>query len=1010
MRFTAVSKILAGTSMMAFAAMASPALAQSADTQSADSQQSEKSQDKKDEKKATDDSQLIIVSGIRNSLASAIDRKRTADTTVDSIVAEDVAKFPDKNIGESLSRVTGVQLTRDFGEGVQISIRGVEPDLNRVEVNGATTLGQGGRGTDFRELASELIKSVDVYKGYTVDLTEGGVGGTVSIQTRKPLDLKDDLFVVSAAAQHVDTIGGWKPRATIVAGKKFLDDRVGIIVNATYDRNDTRGDFIRNTEWVRLGDLNGDNVKNTTNANFGSIDTLAGCDAVPTTGDVGATRADCQVQFYDFSPRIPRYSQWIRHDKRISADAMVEFEPFDNFRVWGGIQYNERNNRLIDYNWVFDLTNTGRYDLTKPVTVDANGNVIGLTTAPTVTNGSATAGAGTIFDTEMRDFAYFQSSTYWKGGFKWDLDQLQVEGLAVTSKSKTFGDTNRIAIHGSPSNVEITLDPDNGKPSFNFTDGFNPDDPASYYDGAGLAARGPRIDWRPTELYASEDQLKLDVDYETGIDFLQKLEAGLQYRKGTATSWGGGGYLALNADGTTTQVPSANLTIIARTNGAADDFSDPTSPLWSSQTLIDFLSTNTGYTPGTFFDQPGYDRSGLPDNWLAPNFTDLSGFFDTSGFNHDCVHTCAGYQQPPAYDVAEKIFAGYFKVNIETTIAGMPVFGNAGLRVVHTSDSSTGSYLLRELYEDEIDPTIIRTRTVGTQIISLKNDYWDWLPAFNVAMEVTPNILARANWSKVMARPRFGDLAPNANCLVDLTTGAQDDAINDGCSAGNPYLKPYRADQFDLNVGWYPNRDTAFSIGYYQKNIKSFILSRTLVQNVDFFGDGKRYDVRMPINGEGATQKGFELSGQTAFTFLPSPLDGFGVIANYTFSDSSNVDLVDQLTGKNLPYPYLSKHSYNLIGYYEKYGIAARLAYNWRSKYLLSAADRSGNPVFRDASGYLDGRIGYTFEVGPVKKMEIFGEAKNITGQGERTTAGDIRMSELSYAGRRYFVGLRASF
>ncbi|WP_052071631.1 TonB-dependent receptor [Sphingopyxis sp. MWB1] len=991
--------------MMVLAISATAAMAQTADS-AAD--QEDRSQPASAAAQPSDNA--IIVSGIRQSLASAIDRKKNAGTTVESIVAEDVAKFPDKNIGESLSRVTGVQLTRDFGEGVQVSIRGVEPDLNRVEVNGATTLGQGGRGNDFRELASELIKTVDVYKGYTVDLTEGGVGGTVSIQTRKPLELRDDLLVVSGAMQHVDTVGGWKPRATLVAGTKFLDDRVGVIVNATYDRNDTRGDFIRNTEWVRLGDLNRDGVKNTSNSNFDHISTLAGCNAVPTTGDAGATRADCQVQFYDFSPRIPRYGQWIRHDKRLSLDAMVQAEVADNFRVWGGLQYNERDNNLIDYNWVFDLTATSRYDLTKPVTVDDRGNVIGLTTAPTVTNGAATAGAGSIFNTEKRDFAYFQSSTYWKGGFEWDLGPLQIEGLGVTSKSKTFGDTNRVVLHGSPSNVEITLDPDDGTPSFKFTDGFDPNNVASYYQGAFLPARGPRLDWRPTELYATEDQLKLDFDYETGVPFLDRLEWGAQYRKATALSYGGGGYLALNADGTTFEVPSANLTIIARTDGAQDDLSDPVAPLWTPATLQAFLAANTQMTPGSFYNQPGYDRSGVPDKWLAPTFNDLSGFFDTSGFDHSCVQVCAGYRQPPAYDVKEKIAAGYFKVNIESSLFGMPLHANTGLRVVHTADTATGSYLLRELYNDPVDPSIIRTRTVGTRIISLKNDYWDWLPAVNAALEVTPTILLRGNWSKVMARPRFNDLAPNANCLIDVTTEGQDDDINDGCSAGNPYLKPYRADQFDLNIGWFPNRDTAFSVGYYQKNIKSFILSQTLQRNVNFFGDGKLYDVNMPINGEGATQKGFEVSGQTAFTFLPSPLDGFGVIANYTFSDSSNVDLIDQLTGGQLPYPYLSKHSYNVIGYYEKYGIAARLAYNWRSKYLLTPADRSGNPVFRDASGYLDARVGYTFELGPVDKLELFVEGKNLTGTAERTTAGDIRMSELAYSGRRFFLGLRASF
>src|SRR5262245_44109730 len=127
----------------------------------------------------------VVVTGTRASLKSGIERKRAAGTVSDSIVAEDIAQFPDKNVGEALSRVTGVQLSRDFGEGTQVSIRGVDPALNRVEINGMSVLSANGgssRSNDFRELASELIKTVDVIKGSTADLTEGGIGGTVRIE------------------------------------------------------------------------------------------------------------------------------------------------------------------------------------------------------------------------------------------------------------------------------------------------------------------------------------------------------------------------------------------------------------------------------------------------------------------------------------------------------------------------------------------------------------------------------------------------------------------------------------------------------------------------------------------------------------------------------------------------------------------------------------------------------------------------------------------------------------
>ncbi|RHW17455.1 TonB-dependent receptor [Sphingomonas gilva] len=949
----------------------------------------------------------IIVTGIRASLASASDRKKNAGTTVDSIVAEDVGRFPDRNVGEALSRISGVQLQRDFGEGVKVSIRGVEPDLNRVEVNGATALSSGGdRSGDFRELAAELIKSVDVYKGYQVDLTEGGVGGTVSIQTRRPLELRGPLLSINGSLQNVDTVGSeWKPRGTIVAGTKFLDDRFGVLVNATYDRNKTRGDFIRNTEWVRLADLNGDGRKNTENANFGSISTLAGCDAVPTTtDDPQANRLACQTQFYDFSPRTPRVGLWERDDERWSIDAQIQAELASNLTAFVGFQYNKMDRHLVDYNLGFDLSAVSRVVTGDSVEVDENGNVIGITTAPWTSGGS-------VVGPSMRDFQFVQDTKYWTAGFKWEVGNLTVDGLAVLSSGGHTNATNNIGIGANPDGVRIQLDPENGAPRFIFPDDFDVTDINSYMYGPGDRTV-VSVDWRPNLNEQTEDQFKLDFDWEIEHPVVSSVEFGGQYRRLTSTRYAGGGYLALNDDGTTFMVPTANRDIDAVVNGDPEDFSDTTNPYvftWSPDRLADFFAASSGVTPGTFFNAPGFNRDNLFDGWATPTFAAVNEFFDTSEFNFDCVRECEGYPQLPAFDISEKITAGYLKFNIEAQPFGMDLRGNIGLRVVRTQDKATGSNIIRERrpannavgYEDV---------EVGRQIISIDNDYTDLLPAFNFALFVTPEVILRADWSRVMARPKFNDLAPNSNCLFDLTPEGSGDGDLDDCSAGNPRLKPYRAAQFNIGAEWYPTRDTSLAVTYYQKNIDSFILSSTLVSNVDFFGDGRVFDVRQPINGEGATQRGVEVSGQTAFTFLPSPFDGLGISANYTYSTSSNVDLINQLTGDTLPYPFLSEHSFNIKPYYEKYGISIAVPVQYRSEYLVSAADRTGNPVFHDGELYVDARIGYEFRLGPVERFEIFAEGKNLTGEVDRLTAGDIRMTSLGYYGRRYFLGFRANF
>lgn len=946
----------------------------------------------------------IVVTGIRASLASAVDRKKNAGTTVDSIVAEDVGRFPDRNIGEALSRVTGVQLVREFGEGVKVSIRGAEPDLNRVEINGASALSSGGdRSGDFRELAAELIKTIDVYKGYQVDLTEGGVGGTVIIQTRRPLDLEKPLLSLNGALQNVDTIGKeWTPRATLVAGTKFFDNRVGVLLNATYDKNNTRGDFIRNTEWVRLGDLNGDGVKNTENPNFGNITSLAGCSAVPaTTADPQANRLACQTQFYDFSPRTPRFGLWERRDERISLDAQIQGEITDNLTAFVGFQYNRMKRRLVDYNIGFDLSSVGRIVTGSSVDVDANGNVIGLTTAPYTSGGS-------VVGPSMRDFRFVQNTKYWTAGFKWQLDRLTIEGLGVISSGGHTNATNNIGIGANPNGVRIELDPENGAPRFIFPDGFDPTDISSYeYEPGRRTTVG--IDWRPNINDQTEDQLRLDAEWEIEHPVVSSIKFGGQYRKLTSTRYAGGGYLRLNEDGTTVVVPSANRDLDAVVSGAAEDLSNPFLQIWSPARLAQFLQASGGVTPGTFFDQPGFDRDSIIDGWVTPTFNAVNDYFDLSDFNFDCVRECNGYPQIPAFDIAEKITAGYVKFNIDTDLFGMNLRGNVGLRVVRTQDAATGSNIIRERRPANNALGYVDVE-VGRQIIALDNDYVDFLPAFNFALFVTPDIVVRADWSRVMARPKFDNLAPNSNCLFDLTPGGSSDGDPDDCSAGNPRLKPYRAAQFNIGAEWYPNRDTSFAITYYQKNIDTFILSPQVVRGVDFFGDGRQFDVRMPINGVGATQRGVEVSAQMAFTFLPSPLDGLGISANYTYAKSANVGLINQLTGDMLPYPGLSKHTYNIKPYYEKYGFSVAVPIQYRSPFLSSAADRTGNPVFRDSTLYVDARIGYEFKLGPVDRIEIFAEGKNLTGEAERYTAGDIRMTDLSYSGRRYFLGFRANF
>lgn len=1000
----------------------------------------------------------IIVTGTRGSLRSAIDRKRAANTTVDSIVAEDVSQFPDKNVGEALQRVTGVSLTRDLGEGSQISIRGVEPDLNRVEINGLSVLnnnGTGARGASFQELASELIASIDVFKGFTADMTEGGVGGTVSIRTRRPLDLTRPLLSASASGQYFDLLETTKFRGNITAGTKFLDDRLGVIINVTRDENDTRGDFLRGTNWIRFpttvgtsgatlgvvtasGDYDNSPDRTFVNPLYASAASKAQCPTDASTASGRAAIQDCLAQWNDFVPAIPRYGLWFREDQRTSANLSTQFRVNDALSVFVDYTVNDRQQHLTDFNYTVDASAQSRLNAitygrngqpittagTQVATVDADHNVIGFNTAARATSG--TAGAANIFSTQNREFDFSYRSEYLSGGFQYKGDNLTLDGVFARTTGAAYSDSNSVTFNASIPNIRVDIS-DRGVPSFTFPTGFSPADPATYGifanngTGTNFATTAVVVNYEPSETDTFEDTAKLDLDYNFDSGFFTKFESGYQYRSAGTLQYSVGGYT--RPDGTIVQGARARHNLVL-TPGATANGTSLFNPLtlpptyntpYTQANLIALLRTISRSTPTNFY-QGGRDDPGvlLPNGWFAPSYgltatganLDLS-LFDRENIRRSPGYTAAGvlvgeFDQPPALDVVEDVHAAYAQASWAGEIWNMPISGNFGVRYTKTILDATGAYLQRETVDNPTTPGTTITRNLGTTITTLNNEYEDWLPTFNVALDVTDKIVARFGYAKVLARPNPTFLVPAATCTFNRTAVGLVDDLEDVCSAGNPALEPYRADQFDLNIGWFQNRDTLINAGFFYKNIESFVVGPVVVQNVDLFGDGTLFDVTQRINGNGAKIQGVELSAQTAFTFLPSPFDGFGGIINYTYSEAKDVGLFSTLTQEELPFPGLSTHTYNIIGYYDKGPINARLAYNGRSGYLQTAIDARGNPVYRDKTGYLDGRAAYKLS----DQLTVFIEARNMTGENERSTNGSVRLVEDVYSGKRYFAGL----
>ncbi|UDF05457.1 TonB-dependent receptor [Asticcacaulis sp. AND118] len=1000
---------------------------------------------------AAEEIETVVVTGTRASLASAISRKKRAGTVSDSIVAEDIGQFPDKNVGEALGRVTGVQLSRDMGEGSQVSIRGVEPDLNRVEINGMSVLstagnlnvyGGGGRSPDFRELPSEIVKSIDVFKGFTADMTEGGIGGTVSVTTNRPLDFRKPTFSITASYQNLDTLDGWTPRANLFGTTKFLDGRLGVMANVTYDRVNTRGDYYDDHSWARLADFDNSAEKTSKyyNATYGQsvsdaisgVQNKAAC-ATLTTPDASKlttaqARTACETQWYDYNARVPRYRVWTRDDERVSAELQLQYKISDRMDAWIGYQHNRRSQTLNDINYGTDFTALNRLNYgtacgvtvanagsVPGVVVDANHNVVQYTVGDCL----ATAGRGgnNAFSVSSRDFSYSATSKYLQYGFNYRGDRLRVEFAGSNAETETLSQTNNVSVSFNTPGMVVSIDPNTSAPKFTFAKGFSPADAS--------AVNQWQIQYRPSQSANSEDQYKLDFTYDTGWNLLKGVKFGGRFTDATTSGYGYGGFivnagssLASETDNIVIYANSVNSTATVN-NSATIDQSNPISAsfpyrtdYWNSTETWSrafsnqvFASAMTPLPSNFYYGGTG----GLPADWLYPTFNGVAQNLDTSHFNLNNLYSTVGndgktYDQIP-YIIQEKTDAQYVRFDYGFPAFGLEFDGNFGVRRVHTETTSTGQNTRRETRYTDATQTATTTAIVSNTQTSMSKDYTVWLPSFNINTWIIPSELnVRAGFAKLMARPLVTYLQPSIDCTINYANDGTSEDGPDSCNAGNPGLKPYRADQYDVSFEWYPNRDTQISTGFFYKNIRSFYVpTRTNIGQQDVFGDGTLYYYNTYVNAAGAKISGVEITAKTAFTFLPGVWSGFGVDANYTYQKAEDVGIYSQLDGSELPYPGLSSDSYNVTLWYDKGPINARLAYNYRSKYLVTASDSQQNPNFKEPTGYLDGKV--TWKPDFAKGLSFFVEGKNLTEEDETVTVADIRLINTGYSGRRVFFG-----
>lgn len=314
-----------------------------------------------DSQAADSNSNDIVITGFRASLNKALDVKRESVASVDAIVAEDIAKFPDQNLAESLQRIPGISIQRDGGEGRSITVRGLSGQFTAVRVNGMqalTTTSDGAsadreRAFDFNVFASELFSSLVVNKTAEPQLDEGSLGAVVDLNTGNPLAGKTGLtMALSAQGQYNDLSKDLGPRLAGLIGWKSADGTFGVSVSAAYS---TQKQFELGNNSVRWAQ-----------ARFDSVDGTA-CWTKPNSGGTYIPSAACDAVALAFHPRIPRYGL-IEHDrKRLGITGSIQWAPTDRTKLsidglfsryneireerWGEVLFrsNERSIDIVNY-------------------------------------------------------------------------------------------------------------------------------------------------------------------------------------------------------------------------------------------------------------------------------------------------------------------------------------------------------------------------------------------------------------------------------------------------------------------------------------------------------------------------------------------------------------------------------------------------------------------------------------------------------------------------------------
>lgn len=982
---------------------------------------------------------VVVVQGVRASLERAMDIKRTADGVVDAISAEDIGKFPDTNLAESLQRISGVSIDRVNGEGSQITVRGFGPDFNLVTLNGRTMPtaeasvvgsrgnynGGGGRAFDFSNLASEGVAALEVYKTGNATIPTGGIGATVNIKTARPLDLGTKATIGAKLINDTSVERGddFTPEVSGLASWVDESDRFGVSIFGSYSKRDSGAPTQQVNDWI---------VQESPDGSIASGYVRAGNTTQitnpPAAGQLYAIAQDSRYDFSDLSR------------ERLNGQAIVQFRASDALTLTGDYTYAKNESEEQRYeqtNWFATPMDQFIFDNSGPV---------------------ATAVFMQENNNGAKDMGFEQTNRASKDelnslGFnaEWEFsDRARMIFDAHTSKAETggnnpLGHSATFVTFGAPVILQHSVDYRSGYPiqSYTIDDSVRGND-NGVLDVGDLGTQVQRSYLANVEHQVDELDMRFVWDFDNS-----SLTVGGNYRDAEfsrftrSTQQDLGSWGIANPGDVEQYAPG-----LVSTYCLSCTFDDV--PV--GQADIAFMADATRLFP--IFAQA-----------YAANAVSVSETQDT---------------------VKEEITSLFAQFQMEGELAGRPARLNAGIRYEDTEVSSVTLQSVPSGILWQSDNDFLVQQSGQKDAVSGGGSYDHLLPNFDLSVDVTDSIVARASFSKTIGRAAYSNLlasttanAPNRpTVLGGQVTG----------SSQNPALVPLESDNFDLSLEWYYGDASYVSVGYFDKKVKNFIGTGSVDRNL--------FDLRDPTSGAPGTRSGDALAiintlgvdqseanlftlvalidannGDTAaaqatfqanlgtdgaaanalpqsyvdlilgqydvspdandplLTFtVTQPINnregnidgmefawqhffgdtGFGFAANYTMVNGDvELDPAADPSLEQFALVGLSDTA-NLTAIYENHGFSARLAYNWRDTFLQATnqtGDRSG--IYVEDYGQYDLNLSYDIN----DRWAVSFEGINLTGEDQRTYH---RVPEQVYyvyeLSPRYIVGARYKF